>query len=217
MRTIIVALSLLAATWTVAQDRSEIDELRVEQDRLERQLEENRRQIESLKNDAGPFERERLEEWEVELEEEFEKLNEYLVELPQDLSRYYVKMRETLGELLETIDESWSETRTIAERKISDADRRYRRAREHAHHQDRVYDLRARAREIEAGDEAETAIKALEASLAALDAAQQNIAAAEREVERRAREAEIADRKVEMLLLEIETRRLEDSLEESAH
>lgn len=195
-----------------AQETPTLEELQAERDQLERQLEEKQAEIDRVQGPARTEEEREVREWQRELQEELDKVGEYLDEVPRELTMYYMSMQKALGDMLDAIDEGVDHTRVSAREKLAAAERRYWGARETAYNQDRLLELRKRAEELNATEEAAPLIQSFEQSLAAVDKAQADAAAAEAELDRTRTAAEIAGRKLEARLMEIETQRMEESL-----
>lgn len=208
VRMLVVMIGLAAVCG--AQEAPTLEELEAERAELQRQLELNQVEMERAggTSDASP----ELREWQIELQEELDKVGRYLEDVPRELTMYYTVMQKALGDMLTAIEEGVDETRESAREKIASAERRYWGAREKAYNQERLRELRERAASLGASDEAAGLIETFAESLAAVDQARANAAAAEAEVELRRKEAELAGRKLELRLMEIETRRMEEAL-----
>lgn len=214
MKTILIALLVSTAGVCAAQETPTLEELEAERRQLERQLEEKEAEIERMQGPAKSEEESEIREWQKELEQELDKVGEYLDEVPRELTMYYVSMQKALSDMLTALEDGVDETRTSARERIAAAERRYWGARETAYNQDRLHELRARAEELNATEEAAPLIASFEESLAAVDTAQSNAAAAEAELDRTRQAAEIAGRKLEARLMEIETQRMEEAMSE---
>jgi uncharacterized phage infection (PIP) family protein YhgE len=212
MKTIAVLLLTAIAAVSAAQEIPTLEELQSEREQLRRQLEETEAQIEKVQGPAASQEDEELRDWQHELEEEFNQISEYLDELPRELSAYYVTMQKALNDLVDAIDEGFDDTRESAREKIAAAERRYRGTRETAYNMDRLHELRTRAEELNATEQAAPLIESFERSLAAAEKAQARASAAETELDRTRKAANIAGRKLETLLMQIETQQMEESL-----
>lgn len=212
MKPVATAIFTALAAVCAAQETRTLDELQAEREQLQQRLDENRAAIEQIQTDGSKEEDEALRQWQQELQKDLDEVGEYLDEVPRELSKYYVSMQEALGDLLVAIEEGLDETRAKTREKIAAAERRYWGARETAYNQDRLHELRERAEELDAADQAAPLIESFEKSLAAVETAQADAAAAEAELERARKAADLAGRKLELRLLEIETQRLEESL-----
>lgn len=213
MKTQMAFALIVISTWAPAQEQPTLEDLEAERLELQQRLDENRSRIEGLEGgDSHAPKESNRKDWEVELKKEFDTINQYLVELPEDLSTYFVTMQGALGDLLTELDESWNEPGGSSETDIAEAERSYERAREKAMSENRLQEMRARAQQLNATPQATAAIDALQNAYTAVEAARAAADAAAKDLARREQEAQIAARKAEMLLLDIETRQLEQSL-----
>lgn len=219
MKPIVCVLAVgLAAVCAAQQAESPtLEELQSEREQLEKQLEENQAQIESLQGAPDAGAEAEMRQWQRELEQELDEIGEYLDEVPRELTTYYVTVQKALSDMLDAIEEGFDETRVSAREKIAAAERRYWGARETAYNRDRLHELTTRAEELGAVNEAAPLIASFEQSLVAVEQAQADAIAAEEALERARTEADIAGRKLEVRLMEIETQRLEESLNQQGN
>ncbi len=181
----------------------------------------------SSKDSAHDLEREhmleelQMERWRDDLGHELESMQDYLREVPSELSGYFEDVQNAMRELVRSIEERLSAGREMArsaadeaDARVHDYERRLHDARMLAEHKQFVRSVRKRAEQSEDASEIEPLIAELEDFFESGIALRDRIEAMEEELGRHQKEEELLRLRIERRFLEIETERLERELAE---